>query len=203
MDYLRIGVLAVLAFLAGIAAFMARDAAYMLHAIIVLAVAAGLFVYYVRRFNTPQPVADQGEYMDDVIRAGVIATALWGVVGFLAGTFIAWQLAYPGLNFDWAEPFGNFGRLRPLHTSAVIFAFGGNALIATSFYVVQRTSAARLWGGNAAWFVFWGYQLFIVLAATGYLLGATQSKEYAEPEWYVDLWLTLSGWFIWRSSSAR
>ena len=85
----------------------------------------------------------------------------------------------------------NFGRLRPLHTSAVIFAFGGNALIATSFYVVQRTSAARLWGGNLAWFVFWGYQLFIVLAATGYLLGGTQSKEYAEPEWYVDLWLTI------------
>ena len=73
----------------------------------------------------------------------------------------------------------------------MIFAFGGNALLATSFYVVQRTSAARLWGGNLAWFVFWGYQLFIVLAATGYLLGATQRKEYAEPEWYVDLWLTI------------
>ena len=73
----------------------------------------------------------------------------------------------------------------------MIFAFGGNALIATSFYVVQRTCAARLWGGNTAWFVFWGYNLFIVLAATGYVLGGTQSKEYAEPEWYVDLWLTV------------
>ena len=73
----------------------------------------------------------------------------------------------------------------------MIFAFGGNALIATSLYVVQRTSGVRLWGGNTAWFVFWGYQLFIVLAATGYLLGSTQSKEYAEPEWYVDLWLTV------------
>jgi cytochrome c oxidase cbb3-type subunit 1 len=73
----------------------------------------------------------------------------------------------------------------------VIFAFGGNALIATSFYIVQRTCATRLWGGNAAWFVFWGYNLFIVLAATGYVLGSTQSKEYAEPEWYVDLWLTV------------
>jgi cytochrome c oxidase cbb3-type subunit 1 len=121
----------------------------------------------------------------------VIATALWGVVGFLAGVFNAFQLAFPGLNFDWAEGYANFGRLRPLHTSAVIFAFGGNALIATSFFVVQRTSAARLWGGNLAWFVFWGYQLFIVLAATGYLLGGTQSKEYAEPEWYVDIWLTI------------
>jgi cytochrome c oxidase cbb3-type subunit 1 len=79
----------------------------------------------------------------------------------------------------------NFGRLRPLHTSAVIFAFGGNALLAASFYIVQRTSAARLWGGNLAWFVFWGYQLFIVMAATGYLLGSTQGQEYAEPEWYT------------------
>jgi len=106
-------------------------------------------------------------------------------------TYIAFQLAFPALNFEFLQGYGNFGRLRPLHTSAVIFAFGGNALIATSFYVVQRTSAARLWGGNTAWFVFWGYQLFIVLAATGYLLGATQSKEYAEPEWYVDIWLTI------------
>lgn len=74
----------------------------------------------------------------------------------------------------------------------MIFAFGGNALIASSFYVVQRTSAARLFGGNGlGWFVFWGYNLFIVLAATGYILGATQSKEYAEPEWYVDIWLTI------------
>ena len=73
----------------------------------------------------------------------------------------------------------------------MIFAFGGNALICTSFYVVQRTCATRLWGGNAAWFVFWGYNLFIVLAATGYVLGSTQAKEYAEPEWYVDLWLTV------------
>jgi len=72
------------------------------------------------------------------------------VVGFLAGVFIAFQLAYPQLNFEWAQGYANFGRLRPLHTSAVIFAFGGNALIATSFYVVQRTSAARLWGGNLA-----------------------------------------------------
>jgi cytochrome c oxidase cbb3-type subunit I len=109
-------------------------------------------------------------------------------VGLLVGVVIASQLAWPDLN---VEPWFNFGRMRPLHTSAVIFAFGGNALIATSFYVVQRTTGARLFGGNLAWFVFWGYQLFIVLAATGYLLGITQSKEYAEPEWYVDLWLTV------------
>ncbi len=128
-------------------------------------------------------------YNDGVIKAGVIAAAFWGVTGFLVGDIIAWQLAFPALNFD--LPWTNFGRLRPLHTSAVIFAFGGNVLIATSFYVVQRTGKTRLAGEIAPWFVFWGYQLFIVLAATGYVLGITQSKEYAEPEWYVDIWLTI------------
>ncbi|WP_084280696.1 cytochrome-c oxidase, cbb3-type subunit I [Novosphingobium sp. B1] len=132
---------------------------------------------------------DQGRYDDDVIRWGVIATVFWGMAGFLAGLYIALELALPALNLglEWTA----FGRLRPLHTSAVIFAFGGNALIATSFYVVQRTCRARLAFPGLARFVFWGYQLFIVLAATGYLLGITQGKEYAEPEWYVDLWLTV------------
>ena len=127
--------------------------------------------------------------MDGVIRYGVIATpsgASWA--SWSAPTSpSSWRFPELNLGPSWT----NFGRLRPLHTSAVIFAFGGNALIATSFYVVQRTPRARLWGGNLAWFVFWGYQLFIVLAATGYVLGSTQSKEYAEPEWYVDLWLTM------------
>jgi cytochrome c oxidase cbb3-type subunit 1 len=130
-------------------------------------------------------------YMDGVIRYGVIATMFWAAVGMLVGVVIAAQLAWPSIfyfpEFGWL----NFGRLRPLHTSGVIFAFGGNALIATSFWVVQRTCRARLAGGIAPWFVFWGYQLFIVLAATGYLAGITQSREYAEPEWYVDLWLTI------------
>ncbi len=136
---------------------------------------------------TPKKV-DQSTYMDGPIRYGVIATVFWGVAGFLVGVIIAAQLAFPDLNL---EPYLNFGRLRPLHTSAVIFAFGGNALICSSFYVVQRTCRARLIGGDLAWFVFWGYQLFIVMAATGYLLGITQSREYAEPEWYVDIWLTI------------
>ncbi|MFM5893202.1 MAG: cytochrome-c oxidase, cbb3-type subunit I, partial [Novosphingobium sp.] len=128
-------------------------------------------------------------YDDNPVRWATIATMFWGMAGFLAGLVIALQLAFPAqLNF---EPYLNFGRLRPLHTSAVIFAFGGNALIATSFYVVQRTCRTRLAFPALARFVFWGYQLFIVLAATGYLLGITQSKEYAEPEWYVDLWLTV------------
>jgi len=133
--------------------------------------------------------SDEGRYDDDPVRWGVIATVFWGLAGFLVGLFIALQLAYPvlNLNLEWTT----FGRLRPLHTSAVIFAFGGNALIATSFYIVQRTCRARLAFPSLARFVFWGYQLFIVLAATGYLLGITEAKEYAEPEWYVDLWLTV------------
>ncbi|TVQ36582.1 MAG: cytochrome-c oxidase, cbb3-type subunit I, partial [Geminicoccaceae bacterium] len=134
--------------------------------------------------------AQPTDYVDNVIRWFVIATLFWGIVGFIAGTFIAFQLAYPELNFGpaWA----NFGRLRPVHTSAVIFAFGGNALLATSLYVVQRTCRQRLFGGEyTATFVFWGYQLFIVLAASGYLMGITSGKEYAEPEWYVDIWLAI------------
>ena len=133
--------------------------------------------------------ANEGAYDDDPIRWGVIATLFWGVAGMAAGLYIALQLAYPALNLGFE--YTTFGRLRPLHTSAVIFAFGGNALIATSFYVVQRTCRARLAFPTLARFVFWGYQLFIVLAATGYLMGVTEAREYAEPEWYVDLWLTI------------
>ena len=191
-NYIKLIVLGIVVLFALMAANFARDLAYMVNALTVALAAGVLFIWVLR--NTDEPVSQRdlsGEYMDGVIRYGVIATALWGVVGFLVGTIIAFQLAFPALNFEWAQGYLNFGRLRPLHTSAVIFAFGGNALLCTSFYVVQRTCAARLWGGNLAWFVFWGFQLVIVLAATGYLLGATQGKEYAEPEWYVDWWLTI------------
>ena len=128
-------------------------------------------------------------YNETIVRYGLVASVFWGIAGFLVGVVIALQLVFPALNFDTA--FTNFGRLRPLHTSAVIFAFGGNVLIATSFWVVQRTCRARLAGEIAPWFVFWGYQLFIVLAGTGYLMGVTEAREYAEPEWYVDIWLTI------------
>ena len=127
-------------------------------------------------------------YNDDIVRMFTVATVFWGVVGFFVGVLIASQLAFPWLNL---EPYLNFGRLRPLHTSAVIFAFGGNALFATSYYVVQRTCRARLWNDGLALFTFWGYNFFIVIAALGYVLGVTQGKEYAEPEWYADLWLTI------------
>jgi len=129
-------------------------------------------------------------YNDDVVRAAAIATIFWGCVGFLVGVVIASQLAFPVLNLglEWTS----FGRLRPLHTSAVIFAFGGNALLCASFYIVQRTCRTEMFMGSAgAWFVFWGYQLFIVMAALGYVMGITSGKEYAEPEWFVDLWLTI------------
>ncbi|WP_442970623.1 cytochrome-c oxidase, cbb3-type subunit I [Roseomonas sp. USHLN139] len=132
----------------------------------------------------------QDSYVDGPIRAMAVATIFWGIVGFLVGVVVASQLAFPLLNLDleWTT----FGRLRPLHTSAVIFAFGGNALLCTSLYVVQRTCRARLFGGEEmGWFLFAGYQFFIVMAAIGYLLGVTQGKEYAEPEWYVDLWLVV------------
>ncbi len=131
---------------------------------------------------------EQTQYNYEVVRKFTIATVFWGIVGFAAGIFIALQMAFPDLNI---EPYLSFGRLRPLHTSAVIFAFGGNALFATSYYIVQRTCHVRLYSDKIANFTFWGYQAFIIIAALGYVLGVTQSKEYAEPEWYADLWLTI------------
>jgi cytochrome c oxidase cbb3-type subunit 1 len=135
-------------------------------------------------------VLRQPDYVEAPLRAFAIATIFWGIAGFAVGLIIAMQLAWPALNLG--IEYTSFGRLRPLHTSAVIFAFCGNALLLTSLYVVQRTCRARLFGGeDAGWFLFWGYNFFILIAGTGYLLGITQGKEYAEPEWYADLWLTV------------
>ena len=185
--------LAVGAFLALLGVAFAHDSQFAAHMWVLFFTLMAATVVMVRRVSfvpmtAAQKTARESEYFDEVIKYGVVATVFWGVVGFLVGVVIAFQLAFPDLNI---EPWFNFGRVRPLHTSAVIFAFCGNALIASSFYVVQRTCRARLFGGNLAWFVFWGYQLFIIMAASGYLLGITQSREYAEPEWYVDLWLTI------------
>ncbi|USO05508.1 MAG: cytochrome-c oxidase, cbb3-type subunit I [Rhodospirillales bacterium] len=137
---------------------------------------------------TATTLSEKPDYNDDVVKLFTLATIFWGVTGFLVGVLIASQMVFPDLNI---EPWLNFGRLRPLHTSAVIFAFGGNALFATSYYVVQRTCGVRLWSDKLANFTFWGYQAVIVMAGLGYVLGVTQGKEYAEPEWYVDLWLTV------------
>ncbi|MBK7168632.1 MAG: cytochrome-c oxidase, cbb3-type subunit I [Gammaproteobacteria bacterium] len=124
-------------------------------------------------------------YNYTVVRQFAIMTVVWGVVGMMVGVLIAGQLAFPVLNFD--LPWFSFGRLRPLHTNAVIFAFGGSALIGTSLYVVQRTCQARLLFDRLAAFVFWGWQLVIVLAAITLPLGYTSTKEYAELEWPIDI----------------
>ncbi len=170
--------------------FGSRDPAMAFHGLlfVVAGVLAAIFVLKIS-FQSAGPSDARDDYMDGPIKVATIAAVFWGIAGFVVGDVIAWQLAFPALNLD--LPWTSFGRLRPLHTSAVIFAFGGNVLLATSFYVVQRTCHARLAGRWAPWFVIWGYQLFIAIAGTGYLLGITQGKEYAEPEWYADLWLTI------------
>ncbi|MFT5448004.1 MAG: cytochrome c oxidase cbb3-type subunit 1 [Gammaproteobacteria bacterium] len=124
-----------------------------------------------------------------VVRQFAIMAIVWGIVGMLVGVIIAAQLTWPALNLD--VPWLSFGRLRPLHTNAVVFAFGGCALFATSYYCVQRTCQTRLSCDRLAAFTFWGWQLVIVSAAVTLPLGFTSSKEYAEPEWPIDVLITL------------
>ena len=125
------------------------------------------------------------EYSDTVVRAFALASVLWGIVGMLVGVVIAAQLTWPALNLG--IPWLSYGRLRPLHTNAVIFAFGGCALFATSYHVVQRTCQARLFMPKLAMFTFLGWQLVILAAAVSLPLGFTQGKEYAELEWPIDI----------------
>ena len=128
-------------------------------------------------------------YNYKVVRQFAVMTVVWGIVGMLVGVLIAAQLAWPVLNTD--LPWLHFGRLRPLHTNAVIFAFGGSALFATSYYIVQRTCQARLISDKLAAFTFWGWQAVIVSAAITLPLGITTSKEYAELEWPIDILITV------------
>ena len=130
-------------------------------------------------------IAEEETYNTKVVRQFAVMSVVWGVVGMLVGLWIAAELVWPALNFDlqWIS----FGRLRPLHTNAVIFAFGGCALFATSYYVVQRTCQVRLFGEKLAAFTFWGWQAVIVAAAVSLPLGLTTSKEYAELEWPIDI----------------
>ncbi|MEI8624328.1 cytochrome-c oxidase, cbb3-type subunit I [Pseudoalteromonas sp. B137] len=132
-----------------------------------------------------QTVASQTEYNYKVVRQFAIMTVIWGIVGMSIGVLIAAQLAWPALNFD--TPWLTYSRLRPLHTNAVIFAFGTSALFATSYYVVQRTCQTRLFSDKLAAFSFWGWQLVIILAVITLPLGITSSKEYAELEWPIDI----------------
>jgi cytochrome c oxidase cbb3-type subunit 1 len=128
-------------------------------------------------------------YIYKVVRQFAIMTVVWGIVGMLVGVIIAAQLLWPEVLP--AVPWLSYGRLRPLHTNAVIFAFGGCALFATSYYVVQRTCQVRLFAGGLAAFTFWGWQFVILLAAVTLPLGITTSKEYAELEWPIDILITL------------
>ena len=128
-------------------------------------------------------------YNYKVVQQFTIMSVVWGIVGMLVGVIIAAQLAWPALNFN--IPWLSFGRLRPLHTNAVIFAFGGSALIGTSYYVVQRTCNAVLAFPKLAAFTFWGWQVVIVAAAITLPLGYTSAKEYAELEWPIDILITL------------
>src|SRR6478736_1565844 len=139
------------------------------------------------RDATAAPTA--GFYNDRVVRQFAVATILWGIVGMAVGAFIAAQLYWPALNFNTA--WLSYGRLRPLHTNAVIFAFGGSALFATSLHIVQRTCHVRLLSDKLASFVFWGWQAVIVAAAITLPMGLTQGKEYAELEWPIDILIAI------------
>jgi cytochrome c oxidase cbb3-type subunit I len=158
------------------------------HGALVLLLALGGVFVVLAGYLAPEPSDERlASYYDDPTRIGILIAMGWAVFALFVGDWVAWLLAAPDLTFD--APWASFGRLRPVHTTGVIFGFAGNALIATSFYVLQRTSRARLPDQLSPLFVLFGYNLFCILAVTGYLLGITQSKEYAEPEWYADLWL--------------
>lgn len=138
-----------------------------------------------------------GAYRDQIVRHCLIASLVWGLVGMAVGVYLSLELLIPALNTE--LPWLNFGRLRPVHTTLLVFGFGGNALIGAALYIVQRTCGRPLYGNAVGHgLLFWGYQLFPFVAALGYLAGATQGKEYAEAEWYADLWL-LAVWlgFAW------
>ncbi len=135
-------------------------------------------------------------YNDRIVRLFLLGAIIWGIIGMLIGMYAAAELAWPALNFD--IPWLTFSRIRPDHTFGVIFAFGGCALMGTCYYVVQRTGHNRLAWGGLAEFTFWGWQVVCILAMTTMPLGITQNKEYAEPEWFIDIITTI----VWVSFGA-
>jgi cytochrome c oxidase cbb3-type subunit I/II len=128
-------------------------------------------------------------YDNRIVKAFVIASVIFGVVGMTVGLLVALQLVYPVFNFD--IPYTSFGRIRPLHTNAVIFAFVGNAMFAGVYYSMQRLLKARMFSDTLSWIHFWGWQLIILAAAITLPLGITTSKEYAELEWPIDIAIAL------------
>jgi cytochrome c oxidase cbb3-type subunit I len=189
----RVLALVVLAFGAMVGFVMAAAGsgeAFGTHGWIVILFCAVLAWRVMTQLDAPEPPPSRfRSYYDDPIKVGIVLAMAWAVIGMGFGLWVAYLLAWPDLTFD--APWASFGRMRPAHTSGVIFGFGGTALIATSFHVMQRTSRARLAGEFSPWFVLLGYQLFVILAISGYLMGINQSKEYAEAEWYADLWLVV------------
>jgi cytochrome c oxidase cbb3-type subunit 1 len=187
---LAIGVLVLLGLLGLAMTAAGGDGPLGIHGLVVMACAVGTTFVVIAGLFAPEPGDDRlSHYYDDPSKVGIVLAIVWGVVGMFVGDWVAWLLAYPEMTFDAA--WASFGRLRPVHTTGVIFGFGGNALIATSFHVMQRTCRARLPDQISPWFVLLGYNLFCILAVSGYLMGLTQSKEYAEPEWYADIWLVV------------
>jgi cytochrome c oxidase cbb3-type subunit 1 len=159
--------------------------------IVILLSGLACMLIVIRGYFEPEPGEERLlQYYDEPTKAGIVLAMVWAVVGMFFGVWVAALLAWPELTFV-DEAWASFGRIRPVHTSGVIFGFGGNALIATSFHVLQRTARARLPDQFSPWFVLLGYNLFCIIAASGYLMGITQSKEYAEPEWYADIWLVI------------
>jgi len=132
-----------------------------------------------------QVSASNEQYNYAIIRKFAVMSLIWGIIGMSVGVYIALELAFPALNFDIPEI--TFGRLRPVHTTLVIFGFGGSALFATSYYIVQRTCQVRLFSNGLATFTFWGWQIIIVSGALSYMLGYSQGREYAEFEWPIDI----------------
>ena len=177
--------------IAGLAMAVAgRDDPLGTHGIIVLLVSIAAVFAIMSGYDAPEPAVERlKDYYDAPSKAGILLAMVWVVFGLAIGSWVAWLLVFPEMTFDagWAS----WGRLRPVHTTSVIFGFGGNALISTSLHVLQRTTRARLPDQLSPWFVLIGYNLFCVLAVTGYFMGVTRSKEYAEPEWYANIWLVI------------
>ncbi|MDN5785606.1 cytochrome-c oxidase, cbb3-type subunit I [Pseudorhodobacter sp.] len=179
-----------LAFVGLAMAAVAKQDPMAVHGYIALFLGGALVIMLLRTWDLPAPDEARFErYYDDPIKFGIVLAMIWGVFAMAMGVWVAALMVWPDATFG--QAWSSYGRIRPVHTTGVLFGFGGNALIATSFHVMQRTSRARMAGQVSPWFVLIGYNLFCIWAVTGYVMGITQSKEYAEPEWYADIWLVI------------